>query len=206
MTNHTMSSLNLDKHSPNGRPTQSEHESLLSTQLSLELQLRQHSQELLNLYRNSQDWPSVSQLAQSLVTNSQRIATLKELLSKESQSSVRPFLQTIRESKSPEPEKTITDIPQSETQELSLSTTETSESSSRTSSEEPLLSLFDKGEELVLLAENTTAYSSKQFGNGYDYFPLCTQLSLLDIDLYTSVAHSLLEMTVCLCLLLYRQA
>ncbi len=157
-----MSSLNLDKDSPNGRPTQSEHESPLSSQLSLELQLRQHCKELLNLYRSTQDWASVSQLAQSLVTNSQRIATLRELLSKESESGVRSCLHTIRESKSPEPEIVITNIKQTETQVLSLTTTETSDTS-RASSEEPLLNLFDKEEELLSLAENPTVYSKHYF-------------------------------------------
>ncbi len=179
------SALNLEV---NGRPTQSEHEFLLNSQLSLELQLRQCSQELLNNYRSTQDWASVSQLAQSLVTNSQRIATLKELLSKKSGSSVSPFLLTIRESKSPELEKTITDIQQIEIQEHLLSTTDSSYTS-RSSSEEPLLSLFDKEEELL---SQTETIFSKHFKNTVISYFICINILILSAFNCISIPNKLI--------------
>ena len=147
-----MSSLNLE----HGRPTQSEHEyECLSTQLSLELRLRQNCQELLNLYKSTQDWSSVTQLAQSLITNTQRVTALKDQLSKVEQGGVRPFLHSISESKSPSPEQATTDFHQSENHQLSpapeVSEIELLSEYSGTSLEGPP-SFLDREEELNLLA------------------------------------------------------
>ena len=104
-------SLNIGSLSDSSRP----HEPNLSesvtlrSQLSHELKLRQNCQDLLNLYKGTQDWAAVSQVAQSLITNSQRVAHLKEQLQHHQQEGgLRPFLQSITEdprsrSLSPEP-------------------------------------------------------------------------------------------------------
>lgn len=52
----------------------------ISNHLSLELQLRDKCRELLDSYKESQNWAAVGQLAQTLVSNSTRINDLKRRL------------------------------------------------------------------------------------------------------------------------------
>lgn len=91
--------INTDSSRPHEPDLSSTPESkTLRSQLSLELKLRQNCQDLLNLYKGTQDWAAVSQLAQSLITNSQRIAHLKEQLQPHQQEGgLRPFLYSITE-------------------------------------------------------------------------------------------------------------
>lgn len=69
--------------------------SLISNLLSLELELQQKSRELLDSYKECQDWFAVGQLAQTLVTNSSRISDLKRCLQSQEQL---PYLEKISES------------------------------------------------------------------------------------------------------------
>lgn len=69
--------------------------SLISNQLSLELRLQDNCRELLNSYKESQDWSAVGQLAQTLVTNSSRISDLKRRLQNQEHL---PYLEKIPES------------------------------------------------------------------------------------------------------------
>ena len=104
-----MMTQNIDRptSASGSRPSQSRSQpdefEPLHAQLSLELQLRQNCQVLQNLYKGTQDWEAVSQLAQTLITNSQRITTVRERLCKAEGQEVKPFLVSIRESKSPSP-------------------------------------------------------------------------------------------------------
>ena len=54
--------------------------SLIADQLNLELKLQENCRKLLNSYKESQNWPAVGQLAQTLVTNSARVNDLKRRL------------------------------------------------------------------------------------------------------------------------------
>ncbi len=56
-------------------------EEKLKTQLHLEEQLRLTGEELLEAYKNSRQWKQVSQLAQSLGSNSERITCIQDCLS-----------------------------------------------------------------------------------------------------------------------------
>lgn len=69
--------------------------SLISNQLGLERKLQDHCRELLNSYKDSQDWSAVGQLAQTLVTSSSRIGDLKRRLLDQEHF---PYLEKIRES------------------------------------------------------------------------------------------------------------
>ena len=75
---------------------------LLRLQLSLEEQLQSVCQELLQTYKESRDWSAVSQLAQSLITNAQRVGQINEQLAQSSEFSPspppRPLLESIQES------------------------------------------------------------------------------------------------------------
>lgn len=53
---------------------------LLRCQLALEYKVLDTCKQLLHFYKESHNWVAVSQVAQSLITNSQRIAQLKEQL------------------------------------------------------------------------------------------------------------------------------
>lgn len=100
-------SLNLDKHNPADQAPQLSDREYLNNQLSLELKLRQNCQDLQDLYKSSQNWSAVSQVTQSLVTNSVRIHSLEELLRKGLQSEVlSPFLSAIGERNSSDPLQT----------------------------------------------------------------------------------------------------
>lgn len=94
-----MSALNIGKGCDNARPCEpnllSSQGKLVRSQLSLELKLKQSCQELLHLYKESQNWAAVGQLAHTLVTNSQRVAQLKDQLRPEEVA--RQFLQVIKE-------------------------------------------------------------------------------------------------------------
>ena len=72
---------------------------LISDQLSLELDLQDKCRELLCLYKESQDWPAVGQLAQTLVTSSSRSSDLKRRLQDQEQL---PYLEKIPESGQPQ--------------------------------------------------------------------------------------------------------
>ena len=52
----------------------------LRSQLALEYRLQDLCQRLLESYKDQHDWGAVGQVAQSLVTNSQRVSLLKERL------------------------------------------------------------------------------------------------------------------------------
>ena len=54
--------------------------SALRSQLALEYRLQSLSQRLLESYKDQNDWAAVGQVAQSLVTNTQRVSVLKERL------------------------------------------------------------------------------------------------------------------------------
>lgn len=69
--------------------------SLISNQLSLERKLQDSCRELLNSYKESQDWSAVGQLAQTLVTSSSRISDLKRRLLDQEHL---PYLEKIPES------------------------------------------------------------------------------------------------------------
>jgi hypothetical protein len=69
--------------------------SLISNQLSLELQIQENCRVLLSSYRESQDWSAVGQLAQTLVTSSGRIGDLKRRLQDQEHL---PYLEKIPES------------------------------------------------------------------------------------------------------------
>ncbi len=71
--------------------------SLLSRQLTLELRLQQDCKDLLNLYKETQDWSAVGQLAQALTTCSSRIEELKRRLKDLETSAPVPFLEKIQE-------------------------------------------------------------------------------------------------------------
>ena len=83
---------------------------ILAKQLNLELKLHQYSQELLHLYKESQNWAAISQVAQTLVSSSARIRELKQRL-RDLQDGLPlqlPYLEKISESEarlslSPEP-------------------------------------------------------------------------------------------------------
>ncbi len=86
-----------------------EAESIRERQLSLEKELQRNCQDLLHLYKESQDWPAVGQLAQSLVTNSSRISELKQHLN--DPPTQLPYLEKIVE-RSPEPRPRFSTDPQ----------------------------------------------------------------------------------------------
>lgn len=69
--------------------------SLISNQLSLELKLQENCRELLDSYKQSQDWYAVGQLAQTLITSSSRISDLKRRLQTQEHL---PYLEKISES------------------------------------------------------------------------------------------------------------
>ena len=77
--------------------------SILSNQLSLEVQLQGKCRELLNSYRESQDWSAVGQLAQTLVSNTSRINDLKHRLKELENHADLPYLASGSDNRTPHP-------------------------------------------------------------------------------------------------------
>ena len=78
---------------------------LLQQQITLEYKLQATCQDLLYHYKESHNWVAVSQIAQNLITNSQRIDDLKkELLTVRAGCVLSPGLDSIKESEDTESE------------------------------------------------------------------------------------------------------
>lgn len=93
-----MSSLSRRHHSESAvREGSGGVDSVISVQLSLELRLRDNCRELLQSYKESQDWAAVGQLAQSLVSNTTRINDLKRRLEDFQTYAHSPYLEKITE-------------------------------------------------------------------------------------------------------------
>lgn len=73
---------------------------LIKAQLALEGKLQEVCQQLIRYYKESHDWPAVSQLAQNLITNAHRINRLKSQLRSGQEGPVERGLGSITESQS----------------------------------------------------------------------------------------------------------
>ena len=94
-------SESLHRYQAGTKSSTTEGNSLLSSQLTLELRLEQDCKDLLHLYKETQDWSAVGQLAQSLTTCSSRICELKKRLKDlDGKNAPLPFLEKISESDS----------------------------------------------------------------------------------------------------------
>ena len=86
---------------------------LLQRQISLEFKLQGTCQDLLYHYKESRNWVAVSQVAQNLITNSQRISQLKEELSNATTGCVSPSeLDSISELQDTETEREVSTGPE----------------------------------------------------------------------------------------------
>lgn len=86
---------------------------LLQRQISLEFKLQGTCQDLLYHYKESRNWVAVSQVAQNLITNSQRISELKEALSTATTGCVSPSeLDSISELHDTETEREVSTGPE----------------------------------------------------------------------------------------------
>jgi len=86
---------------------------LLQRQISLEFKLQGTCQDLLYYYKESRNWVAVSQVAQNLITNSQRISQLKEELSTATTECVSPpELDSISELQDTETEREVSSGPE----------------------------------------------------------------------------------------------
>ena len=135
----------------------------LRSQLALEYRLQSLCQRLLESYKDQLDWAAVSQVAQSLVTNSQRVSLLKERLLSGSYSSLTSprRLQSISEQPSRDAAERslfISQVDNQEAQETDAESTSGSESSS-----------VGKAKEAAPYPPGTRAANSESGSSAIDY-------------------------------------
>lgn len=95
---HSESSIRRPATSSYCSPSGGGVDSFFSEQLSAEFELQGICRELLHSYKETQNWESVSQVAQALVTNSARIAKLKQQIEDTKLNPGLPYLSIISES------------------------------------------------------------------------------------------------------------